>query len=103
MVLFPRVTKVLAETGENIKLVQLRRKLSAAKLAESANLSMVTLWHIEKGSPAVSIGAYIQVLSILGLEKDYLLVARDDIPGRKLQNIGLRTRKRAPKKISEEK
>lgn len=46
----------------------------------------------------MSIGYYLQVLAVLGLEKDFLLLAKDDVFGRKLQDIGLTTNKRAPKK-----
>lgn len=97
-VLLPRTQRILTELGENIKLARLRRKLSAERVAERTNISRPTLWSIEKGNPGVSMGAYIQVLFILGLEKDMLDVARDDILGRKLQDAKLITGKRAPKK-----
>lgn len=97
LILFPRVQRILAELGGNIKLARLRRKFSSAVVAERAGISRATLWQIEKGSPSVSLGAYIQVLSVLGLEKDFLQVARDDVFGRKLQDIGLQVKKRSPK------
>ena len=94
----PSSEKILAEMGENIKLARLRRKLNAEKVAERANISRVTLWSIEKGSPAVAMGAYCQVLFVLGLEKDLLKVAADDTLGRKLQDAELIVKERAPKK-----
>jgi transcriptional regulator with XRE-family HTH domain len=100
-VLRPKEKKILFTLGENIKLARLRRKLSAEQVAERANISRSTLWSIEKGSPNVSMGKYVQVLTVLGLEKDILAVASDDILGRKLQDADLKTPKRAPKTEAE--
>lgn len=94
----PSVAKILTSFGENIKLARLRRKLSTAQVAERASISRPTLLSIEKGLPSVSIGAYAQVLFVLSLEKDLLKVAGDDLLGRKLQDLGLIVKERAPKK-----
>jgi hypothetical protein len=53
---------------------------------------------IEKGSPGVTMNSFLQVLFVLGLEKDLLKVAEDDKLGRKLQDAGLVVKERAPKK-----
>lgn len=97
-VILPKHKKILAELGENIKLARLRRKFSTEQVSERANISRPTLLSIEKGSESVSIGLYLQVLIVLGLEKDVLLVAKDDELGRKLQDANLSTKERAPKK-----
>ena len=97
-VLLPNVKKVLSNFGENIKLARLRRKYSSQLVAERAGISRSTLVSIEKGEAGVSIGNYIQVLFVLGLEKDLEKVALDDKLGRKLQDANIQTRKRAPKK-----
>lgn len=40
---------------------------------------------------------YLQVLFVLGLENDFLLLAKDDVLGRKIQDIGVVVKKCAPK------
>jgi transcriptional regulator with XRE-family HTH domain len=96
--ILPSTAKILIEFGENIKLARLRRRLSAAQVAERANISRPTLLSIEKGLPGVAIGSYAQVLFVLNLEKDLLKVAVDDTLGRKLQDAKLLVKGRAPKK-----
>lgn len=86
------------ELGENIKLARLRRKLSSEQVAERAGISRSTLVSIEKGYAGVSIGYFLNVLKVLGLDKDFLLVAKDDELGRKLQDAKISVRERAPKK-----
>lgn len=98
IIILPRIERILSEMGENIKLARLRRKLSAEQISERANISLPTLWAIEKGAPTVSIGSYILVLQVLGLEKDFLCLAEDDTLGRKLQDAKLITPSRSPKK-----
>lgn len=97
-ILLPRLKRILTELGENIKFARLRRKLSAEQVAERSGISRSTLNSIEKGYEGVGIGYYLNVLHVLGLEHDFLLVAKDDELGRKLQDIGLVTKERAPKK-----
>ncbi|MBR8536656.1 helix-turn-helix transcriptional regulator [Carboxylicivirga sediminis] len=98
IVILPKTKRILTEMGENIKLARLRRKLSTEQVAERANISRPTLSAIEKGSPTVSMGAYLMVLQVLGLEKDLGLLAKDDELGRKLQDAEISTAKRAPKR-----
>lgn len=96
-ILFPKLQRILGEVGENIKLARLRRKLSSEHVAERANIGRSTLVKIEQGHPGVGIGNYLNVLRVLGLEQDFLLLGKDDELGRKLQDIGLIVKKRAPK------
>ena len=99
VVVMPATQEILKTMGEQIKLARLRRKISAELAAERAGISRATLWAVEKGSPSVAVGIYAAVLhSLNGMDKDLLLVAKDDELGRKLQDLGLITKKRAPKK-----
>ena len=94
----PQTQQLLSEMGEQIRLARLRRHLPSELVAERANLSRATLTAIEKGTPSVAIGAYAAVLQALGgLEKDLLLIAKDDELGRKLQDLALPQRQRAPR------
>ena len=98
-VVLPQTQEILIQMGEQIRLARLRRHLSAELVAERAGISRMTLSNIEKGSPSVAIGSYATVLHALnGMDKDLLLVAKDDELGRKLQDLELPTRRRAPKK-----
>jgi transcriptional regulator with XRE-family HTH domain len=103
IVLLPNTGRILDQLGENIKLARLRRNLSAELIAQRADISRPTLTAIEQGSPAVSIGSYLLVLQALGLEKDFLIIARDDELGRKLQDAQLTFKRRATKRSSDEK
>jgi transcriptional regulator with XRE-family HTH domain len=98
IVILPKLEKILTELGENIKLARLRRKLTSEQVCERAGIGRNTLWMIEKGGSTVSLGAYAQVLFTLGLEEDLLKLAADDVLGRRLQDAGLETKKRGPKK-----
>jgi transcriptional regulator with XRE-family HTH domain len=100
IIILPKTMRIMSELGQNIKLARLRRKLSAEQIAERANISRPTLSAIEKGSPTVSIGSYLLVLQVLGLEKDFLLVAKDDELGRKLQDAEISTSNRSPKRMN---
>jgi len=99
VVLMPGTQAVLEAMGEQIKMARLRRKITAELVAERAGISRATLWAVEKGAASVSVGIYAAVLHALnGMDKDLLLIAKDDELGRKLQDLGLPIRKRAPQK-----
>jgi transcriptional regulator with XRE-family HTH domain len=98
VILLPPNQRILKKLGENMKLARLRRKLSSAMVAQRANISRPTVLAIETGSTGVSVGTLVQVLFVLGLEKDLLKVASDDELGRKLQDAELEVKDRAPRR-----
>lgn len=67
-----------------------------ALVAERAGLSRVTLHRVEKGDAAVTLGSYLRVMMVLGLDRDLAHIAKDDELGRRLQDLELpRPRARA--------
>ena len=48
--------------------------------------------------PGVSLGVYARVLQALSLDADLAHIARDDELGRRLQDLGLKQPRRAPRK-----
>ena len=99
IVLLPETLNILEQMGLQIKYARLRRKISAEIVAERAGISRATLCAIEKGTPSVAMGCYAAVLHALNyMDKDLLLVAKDDELGRKLQDLDLHVQKRVRKK-----
>ena len=95
----PSLQRRLTDVGDNLRLARLRRHLSTTQIAERAGISRPTLTAIERGDPTVSFGAYAMVLFCLGLEQDIELLGRDDELGRKLQDAGLQTKRRSPRRM----
>jgi len=92
-VVFPNQQKILEKVGENIKLARKRRNLTAIQVSERAGIDRSTLARIEKGDSRVSLGAYFNVLRVLGLQDDFFKIATDDDFGRRLQDLKLLSKK----------
>lgn len=88
-ILFPKHQRILEKMGENIRLARKRRKLTLIQVAERAGIHRSTLDKIEKGNSRVSLGAYFNVLRVLGLHEDFQKLAADDLLGKKLQDLDL--------------
>jgi transcriptional regulator with XRE-family HTH domain len=99
--MYPPQKKLLSALGERIRLARLRRKLAVDIACERAGVSRMTLYRLEAGSPAVALGTLIRVLSVLSLENDLELIARDDRLGRLLQDQKLPARRRNSRKDRE--
>ena len=99
VVLLPETEDILKQMGTQIKNARLRRRITTELVAERAGISRATLVSIEKGSPSVAMGYYAAVLHALNyMDKDLLLVAKDDELGRKLQDLNLSVSKRVSRR-----
>jgi transcriptional regulator with XRE-family HTH domain len=93
--LLPATTLGLNRFGERLRLARLRRQLTAKQVAERAGMTAVTLRNLEQGGSGVTIGAYLAVMQVLGIEQELDLLAKDDSLGRELQDARLpRARRR---------
>ena len=96
--MFPATAHQLAALGERLHLARLRRRYSAEAVAVRAGITRVTLARVEKGDVGTSIGAYVAVLRVLGLQSDIDGIAKDDQLGRKLQDLDMSVGRTAPRR-----
>jgi transcriptional regulator with XRE-family HTH domain len=99
-ILLPKMQRLLEAFGGNLKLARLRRKYSSEAVAQRVGITRRTLSKVERGDPTVAFGIYARVMQALRLEDDLAQLAVDDVLGRKLQDAGLTTKRRAPKRSS---
>ena len=87
IVLSPNLRRTLQRMGEQIKLARLRRNIPVSVIADRSGLGRTTIWAYAKALHAIE-----------GMDKDLLLICKDDKKGRLLQDLGLKIRARAAKK-----
>jgi transcriptional regulator with XRE-family HTH domain len=87
--LLPSSDELLHRFGERLRLARLRRRLAAKQVAERAGMSPMTLRSLERGGSGVTVGAYLAVMQVLGIEQDWELLAQADTQGRELQDARL--------------
>ncbi len=91
--MLPPTAALLQRFGDRLRLARLRRRLAAKLVAERAGMSPMTLRSIERGGSGVTMGAYMAVMQVLGIEKDVNLLGLADPFGRELQDSLLPWRK----------
>ncbi len=78
----PKITREVAHRlnvlGERIRARRKNLKLNATVAAEAAGMSRITWYRIEKGEPTVTMGAWFNAATVLGLTLD---IPETDIAG----------------------
>ena len=92
--LLPSTAELLHQFGDRLRLARRRRRLAANQVAERAGMAPMTLRSLERGGSGVTIGAYLAVMQVLGIEKDLDLIGKADPVGRDLQDAQLSARSR---------
>ncbi len=61
---------LLSGFGERLRLLRMRQRLTAKQVAAAAGMSVMTLRSLERGGSGVTMGAYLAVMGVLGIERD---------------------------------
>lgn len=85
----PATGELLQRFGERLRLARRRRRLSSKQVAERAGMAPMTLRSLERGGSGVTMGAYLAVMQVLGMERDLNLLGQADPLGRELQDSRL--------------
>ena len=87
--LLPSTEALLTQFGDRLRLARQRRRLAAKQVAQRAGMSPMTLRSLERGGSGVTMGAYLAVMQVLGMEDDLGLLCKADPQGRELQDARL--------------
>lgn len=77
--MFPETQTILLRLGTKIKNRRKRMFITQVRLAEKALVSRSTITLIEKGRPGVSMGAYLQIMEMLGMRADLEIIATENV------------------------
>jgi transcriptional regulator with XRE-family HTH domain len=72
------VTVALQRLGANIRLARIRRQISQAELARASQMTVKTLYELERGAPGIAIHKLFNTLWALGLLADAAALANPD-------------------------
>lgn len=67
--------QLLLQLGDRLKRLRKAQKLRTVEMARRAGIARNTLRSIEAGDPGVSMGAYLRVMSVLGVSGELALLA----------------------------
>lgn len=69
--------QLLLQLGGRLKRARIRQGLTTVEMANRAGLSRMTLRAVEAGEPTPTIGSYMRVMNVLGVSRDFALLATE--------------------------
>lgn len=92
----------LEELGKRLRYARIRRNWPQTKLSKTTGVSVHTISKMEKGSPTVAIGAYMQVMCMfrISTEIDALALPANDLVGQALDTTPIRQRAGKERKLN---
>jgi transcriptional regulator with XRE-family HTH domain len=88
--------QLLLQLGDRLKRLRQAQGLGTVEVAMRAKLTRTTLRSIEAGDPSPSIGAYLRVMSVLGVSGELALLAGDTMQASPSGSAPARSRYSAP-------
>ena len=88
--------QLLLQLGDRIKRLRRAQRLGTVEVSARAGLTRNTLRSIEAGDPSPSIGAYLRVMSVLGISGELALLAGDTMQPSPTGSAGARSKRSAP-------
>ncbi|WP_157266764.1 helix-turn-helix domain-containing protein [Azohydromonas aeria] len=71
----PAALRQAVDLGARIRIARQRRRLRLEDVAQKTGLSRSTVEAVERGAPTTAFGAYLSVLTVLGLARELDLLA----------------------------
>lgn len=88
--------QLLLQLGDRLKRLRKAQGLGTVELSAMAGLTRTTLRSIESGDPSPSMGAYLRVMTALGVSGELALLAGDSVQAAPKSSAAARSRRRAP-------
>ena len=88
--------QLLLQLGDRLRALRKAQGLGTVDLSARAGLTRNTLRSIESGDPSPSIGAYLRVMSVLGVSGELALLAGDTLQPPPVNSAAARSQRLAP-------
>lgn len=88
--------QLLLQLGDRLKRLRKSQGIRTVEMAEKTGITRNTLRSIEAGDPGASIGNYLRVMTVLGVNGELALLAGDTMQPSPADSAGARSKRSAP-------